>query len=534
MHIEVKRSSAKLKKLIKDAFDQLSRGILSRLFHEFCDVFGITDAGTLWNEFYGGGIVYATTVKGRKKSKDISRPQSQSCEYPILFDSDDFEQFWLSFLDEKLSSSPQKKCLFENNVFCLFTTFLAGYRPDFFISPVQCSLTVYENIFKHEINTINYYKTAKVGPQQRNTQNKSIKVSEFLQTLSIVKHKDIDLCEFSDFYLTAEQAQAIALIDSTGKFFPRRQIIFGPPGSGKSLVLMIKLFVLGQAEWRHDKTLYYGTSNEQHLKKLENFVANNRSAFCRPVEIVHAFEDDEVMRLRNAGADVILDELTDSQHSLAYLSDHDDDEQIVTFVTTGYVGSITHGLQASVWDTVNDSALKERNFLLTELKTVFRSTLQIQRWFHHFDDDRISNSLISGHNFTGIAVEEWIFTEERIVEAVNERIRILLEVEKCKPSHIVLYLPMPKHRECHRHIVSDPLKVITAFSELRSMEFPVVILVDPGMVDIYLSASRAQCHLIVFASENGARQLRSVLAAEKYKLQTVVANKNICKINVQD
>lgn len=66
------------------------------------------------------------------------------------------------------------------------------------------------------------------------------------------------------------------------------------------------------------------------------------------------------------------------------------------------------------------------------------------------------------------------------------------------------------------------------------MEFPVVILVDPGMVDIYLSASRAQCHLIVFASENGARQLRSVLAAEKYKLQTVVANKNICKINVQD
>ena len=66
-------------------------------------------------------------------------------------------------------------------------------------------------------------------------------------------------------------------------------LIFGPPGSGKSLILMIKIFIIGQLEIRKNRKVLYSTESPNsrkasHSGKLKKFVVDNSVAFCRHVE----------------------------------------------------------------------------------------------------------------------------------------------------------------------------------------------------------------------------------------------------------
>ena len=145
---------------------------------------------------------------------------------------------------------------FEDQLFKSFLVFLAGYRPNCYISPVQCALTVYKNIFTHQINTVNFYAKKDKEPI---VQNLALTVKEFLQNLKFVKNTDINFGEYSKIYLTTEQMDAIGKFDGEGNFSPRLQLIFGPPGSGKSLIMMIKMFICGQMEQRKDRPIIYSS-----------------------------------------------------------------------------------------------------------------------------------------------------------------------------------------------------------------------------------------------------------------------------------
>jgi hypothetical protein len=145
------------------------------------------------------------------------------------------------------------------------------------------------------------------------------------------------------------------------------------------------------------------------------------------------------------------------------------------------------------FESVNMEKFKSLDFQVTELQTVFRSTRQIQLFFHKFQDDENKTDLFSGHNFDGIKVEEWIFDdEEKLKKALDERIQSLIQIEGCEEGKIGLFLP-PRYQK--PQVINN---IFVDNFRLRSLEFPVMIVVDPNASEIYLCLSRAICHLIVF------------------------------------
>ncbi len=187
---------------------------------------------------------------------------------------------------------------------------------------------VYKNIFAHHVNTINYYNKS----VDSKTQNKSVLVKEFLKNLKCLDRTDIDFGKFKNLYLTEEQMNAVGSFDVVGNFSPqRRQIIFGPPGSGKSLILMLKIFIFGQIKTRTERKLYYGSWSKGHHRMFEEFVSRNEEKFCRKVILT---------RFLSGGDDVIFDEDNGAFIKFFFYTSLRDD-QIASFVCTGPLGNVT-------------------------------------------------------------------------------------------------------------------------------------------------------------------------------------------------
>jgi hypothetical protein len=256
---------------------------------------------------------------------------------------------------------------------------------------------------------------------------------------------------------------------------------------------MLRAFILGQMETRKEKKVYYWSWSEEHKKKLSDFVSRNESKFCREVK---KLEWEEWKRVASESADVIVDEEVNGSRPLLYLSSQHDD-QIVTFVCTGERGNVTsrnHRDKYGIY-TIHVREFETRGFQITELQTVFRSTRQIQLFCHKFHPDQNKGELISGHNFNGIKVEEWIFDGwEKFEKALKKRVQRLIQIEGCEEGEIGLFQPQGWRYE-------RPPLINNTFNDsfkLRSLEFPVMIVAEPGEFDIYFSLSRAVCHLIVF------------------------------------
>jgi hypothetical protein len=349
---------------------------------------------------------------------------------------------------------------------------------------------------------VNYYRK---GDDEDTIQNNAKTVTEFLQELKFLKNAEIDFGEYKNIYLPPQQQRAIGSFDEGGNFSPKRQLIFGPPGSGKSLILMLKIFILGQMKTRKEKILYYRSLSDEHMEKLSEFVSRNKSKFCREVNELEFEEGWETVA--SEGADVIFDEEDDGSLALSYLcSQHED--QIVALVFTGWWGNGTSRNHRNEYRAIDVEKFESRGFLITELRTVFRSTRQIQKYFHEFNYDENKGEVISGHNFDGIKLEEWIFDdEEKLKKALKERIQRLIHIEGCEGREIGLSLPW-RWRYEKPQLINN---IFNNYGYLRSLEFPVMIVVneiedepDEDEPDedereyLYLRLSRAVCHLIVF------------------------------------
>jgi DNA helicase IV len=204
------------------------------------------------------------------------------------------------------------------------------------------------------------------------------------------------------------------------------------------------------------------------------------------------FKYGEWERLASEGADVIADEEWDEYLAHSCLSSQHED-QIVAFVVTGERGNVTSRNHRDKHDSIDVKKFELMGFLITELQTVFRSTRQIQLFFHKFHPDEDTKDLINGHNFDGVKVEEWIFDDgEKLKKMLDERIERLIKIEGCEVGEIGLFQP----REYEK---PQPINnIFISSGQLRSLEFPVMIVVKPYDSAIYVSLSRAICHLIVF------------------------------------
>ncbi len=403
---------------------QRNRGFLRALSLTFCELIEEEEnAGDLWDKnyfsqssiFYQSFLISAKTIVATSSVEILGK---EALERILLQENDSF---------------PSKN-LFKDKIYRNFLLFLAGFRPDYFISPVRCALFLQKNIFLNRVNTLNYYRKGDDGDK---IQNIAKTVTVFLQELKFVRNVEIDFGEYKNIYLTPQQQEAVGFFDGGGNFFPERRLIFGPPGSGKSLILMLKIFILGQMETRNEKKVYYWSGSGEHQKKLTEFVSRNESKLCREVE--DGWGEESI--IASEGADVILDEESDGSVPLKCIcSQHED--QMIALVCTGWRGNVTSRDYMDKYYSTDVKEFKSRGFLITELQTVFRSTRQIQSFFHQFRRDEDKGELISGHNFDGIKVEEWIFDgEEKLKKALDERIQRLIQIEGCEEGEIGLYQP---------------------------------------------------------------------------------------------
>jgi hypothetical protein len=202
------------------------------------------------------------------------------------------------------------------------------------------------------------------------------------------------------------------------------------------------------------------------------------------------YEEWEI--IASDGADLIVDEGVSGGLTFDCLSSQGDD-QIVALVLTGWRGDVTTRNIADEADAIDVIRFESHGFCITELQTVFRSTRQIQKFFHKFNLDENKNDLISGHNFDGVKVEEHIFYDEKTLkDTLEERIRWLIEIEGCEVEKIGLFQPEKYEKP---RLVGN---IFNNYFTLRSLEFTVMIVVEPGQKAIYLALSRAICHLIFF------------------------------------
>jgi hypothetical protein len=453
--------------------------ILKNLFSIFCHQIGEEKSAEFWSCYFCQSLIfYANGIRKHDESPAFM-------ESVKIFGKEELEEFWL-----QENNSLSSKNSFKDNIFRRFLLFLAGFRPDFFICPVKCALFLQKNIFSNRVNTMIYYRK---GDNEDKIQNIAKTVTQFLQELKFVKNVEIDFGEYKNIYLTPQQQDAVGFFDGGGNFFPKRQAIVGPPGSGKSLILMLKIFIFAQMEKRKEKKLYYWSWSGEHEKKLSQFVSRNKSKFCREVEVGRG--EQEIVA--SEGADVISDEEYGGSRAVwHYSSQHED--QIVAVVFTGDRGNVTSRNHRDEYNSISVKKFESRGFIITELQTVFRSTRRIQLFFQTYNLVENEGELFSGHNFDGIKREEWIFdSEKKLEKALNERIERLIQIEGCEEGEIGLFQPWTFGRTQQIKNFFDNSHG-SGYGELRSLEFPVMIVVQPGEPEVYLCLSRAVCHLIVF------------------------------------
>ena len=326
---------------------------------------------------------------------------------------------------------------FKEKYFRNIIIFLAGYRPDFFISPVQCALRVRENIFKHRVNRENFYCK---NPNE-SVQNIAMTVKDFLSTMPSFINKSIKFGLYQDIYLTEQQMKAVGHVNEDGEFCPKRQLIFGPAGSGKSLILMLQVFILAQI--RSNVALFFITQSELHLSKLSEFVEENKTPMWRNVRM-EGWDGYFVGTKQPKPYDLIRDEehgLYETFHAEMFSSENK--ENVITCVVTGSWGRQTNAEPFFIgqhYAPIDEQSLRE-SFQIIELGTVFRSSKQIQVLLRSVHSE-MNTAIVSGHNFDGVKVEIHNFENEGLMmDAVKQRIDRLIDTEQCKPIEIGLYYP---------------------------------------------------------------------------------------------
>jgi len=309
--------------------------------------------------------------------------------------------------------------------------------------------------------------------------------------------------------LTTEQMDAIGKFDGEGSFSPRLQLILGPPGSGKSLILMIKMFICGQMEQRRNRPIIYSTQrgfvrgDPVHRQKLNAFIENNRRVFCRKFSYRRISGREDM----NAPNDYFVDE----NFGLARFRDSallKDSGQMITVILTGPYGEAFNS-SSDLRHLKQDHGFE----CVTELRTVFRFSRQIQRYFFEHSDWEASISLdsLSGHNYDGVKVETHDFPNfESGLRFVEERLMKLVDIEGCRETDIgLVYDPfIDGNDKKSKQIKQIDQRICQRFTnisvyydcmQVRSLEFSVVLIVDELSVAgrQFLLASRAICHLIV-------------------------------------
>jgi len=277
------------------------------------------------------------------------------------------------------------------------------------------------------------------------------------------------------FYLTQTQIQAIEAIDRR-KNFRSRQIIVGPWGTGKTLLMKVKLFI--QAQTDRNIPLFIS-------RNLIAFAELNAAKFRRSVNCLDSSTSGMAVN-----GDLIID---DGDKSIYPLLNSLKEEQNVSLVMWDYTVFMPKNRFAP-------NPAPHGNYYIMELKTTFRSTMQLEKFQPSGEllaspDGRRPRIRYSGHSFDGIRVEQLPYGDQtELVQLLIERIQRLIQVDHCQPGDIGIYMK----NKPGSLTLSYKIPVFTEKTQLLSVEFPVLITIDLAENETSIVTSRANCHLIQY------------------------------------
>jgi len=181
---------------------------------------------------------------------------------------------------------------------------------------------------------------------------------------------------------------------------------------------------------------------------------------------------------------------------------------MITVIHTGFYGD-RHSLDHDFRSGKPDLGFE----CVTQLRTVFRSSRQIQRYFFEHSILKAFHFLdsLSGHNYDGVKVETHDFSNfQSGLRFVEQRLMKLVGIEGCRETDIgVVYHPFidGKYKKSEQIKQIDQrirqrftnISVYNHHLQVPSLEFPVMLIVDEPSDSRrrLLLASRAICHLIV-------------------------------------
>jgi hypothetical protein len=253
----------------------------------------------------------------------------------------------------------------------------------------------------------------------------SMTAKEFLIKFYPELHSDVifasrNATKEAIIYFMSEQQQAI---NNPAK----KMIICGVPGSGKSLVQMMRIYIAAQDRLRKNvKLVVIGAT--LHCNEYLEFLKLNSSSFVRDWTLF-------------AASSIDVNPITfDGKEEIDLFSDEITPEQSPAYFSASHMcQKVTLALSSVHQDEhiIDDSIRSE--YTIIELKTHFRCTKQIARfWQNHYFRD-CQRQLAIGHNFDGIPIE--FYTFDHIAEcvcALKKRLRRLRDVEACALSDFAI------------------------------------------------------------------------------------------------
>uniref|UniRef100_A0A914WJ75 NERD domain-containing protein n=1 Tax=Plectus sambesii TaxID=2011161 RepID=A0A914WJ75_9BILA len=317
------------------------------------------------------------------------------------FDKQSFAEFWRKFKEKH--ENTELDC-FKNKNYCSFLAILYGYRTAKFIASASNALEIHRMIFTHEGSkaaalaerrkTFRYSESSAVvdsppTPPVPPIEGEVSENEDPIQDIHLTPNND----EITPIFLNCEQLKAY----DKAKLH-RNVVIFGPPGSGKTL-LIIMLAMEAAEEDRQGSVLILLPSDSLAIK-YANVLNANRSKMKRKI-IINPTNSEIRKAARKDGCDDIF---ADEDLRGAWLQPRS--RRPAYTVVSITIGQFYDPSAAVIVQSNLEKRLGKGQYHFVQLKTVMRNTLSIRDYYREFLYENDKQSIVMGHNIDGKAVEK--------------------------------------------------------------------------------------------------------------------------------
>lgn len=303
-----------------------------------------------------------------------------------------------------------------------------------------------------------------------------------------------------DLYLTSDQVRV--LFNEHGRPI-RQQVLIGPPGSGKSVLLLIKMAIASQ-DYARQHIKAYCFCSTKYIDTMMTFQDLNSKTFKRRFWPLKTMNKNSKRKEVTAGAfDVVIDEEDGVAESLQWFSK--DPDQYVAIVNNKW--QLGHEKRAYIEQQCNNAPVPIPVFLLDTsfryTQPIFDAIMRLAKLDPELEE--VCRMTKIGHSLSGDEVRPSICKNiETMIEKTSDR---LLEFDKQNKTGDKVAAIIYDDETLRKHLHSLEIKhdvEIYHQSMTPSMQFPILISLHANAARKtgYCAYSRAMTELIVLELES--------------------------------